>query len=176
MVGAKLLGIGLAAGLLLGRTPLPSARTAPKAVDHVGIATSDIERSIRFYQDLLGMKLVGTVQQIDDNPVYNHIFGLEKVKAKGASLELGALKLELFEFERPRGVAPDLRQPVNNPRINHICFEVDDLEKEYNRLKAAGVFFHYPPQDFGGPKAVYGRDPDGNVFELLQWSKTGSRD
>ena len=83
-------------------------------------------------------------------------------------LRLGAMHVELWEFEQPRGKPADPRQPVNDPRINHICFEVADLQKEYQRLKAAGISFHYPPQDFGGPKAVYGRDPDGNVFELIE--------
>jgi predicted enzyme related to lactoylglutathione lyase len=49
-----------------------------------------------------------------------------------------------------------------------LCFDVDDVEAEYQRLLAAGVRFHTPPQDFGSARATYGRDPDGNVFELQQ--------
>lgn len=141
-----------------------------KAIDHVGLSTADIARSIHFYRDLLGMELTEQ-EEVENNPLYDHIFALKNVKAKSAMLRLGTMQIELFEFERPRGKAPDLSQPVNNPRIYHICFEVSDIQKEYERLKAAGVPFHYPPQDFGIGEAVYGRDPDGNVFELVQWAQ-----
>ena len=175
MIRARLVGLGLGAGLLLANSSRTPSRTGFKAINHVGIATSDIERSIRFYRDLLGMELLGQVTQVDDNALYNHIFGLQKVQAKGAMLRLGDMQLELWQFQRPRGKVTDPMQPVNDPRINHICFEVADLQKEYERLKAAGISFHYPPQDFGGPRAVYGRDPDGNVFELIELPQKGDK-
>jgi catechol 2,3-dioxygenase-like lactoylglutathione lyase family enzyme len=47
--------------------------------------------------------------------------------------------------------------------------EVDDLDKECRRLLAAGVRFHCEPLAFSAAeKATYARDPDGNVFELLE--------
>jgi hypothetical protein len=46
---------------------------------------------------------------------------------------------------------------------------VTDIDAEYERLKAAGMVFHCPPQAAGkGFRATYGRDPDGNVVELLE--------
>jgi catechol 2,3-dioxygenase-like lactoylglutathione lyase family enzyme len=148
--------------------------TGIRGIDHVGISTADMARSIHFYRDLLGMQLTEQ-DEVENNPLYDHIFRLKNVKAKGAMLRLGSMQIELFEFERPRGKRPDLDEPVNDPRIYHICFEVTDVEREYQRLKAAGVPFHYPPQDFGIAKAVYGRDPDGNVFELLQWTRKANQ-
>jgi glyoxylase I family protein len=141
---------------------------AIESIDHVGLSVVDMERTIHFYRDLLGMTVVER-DEVNDQPAYNHIFGLEHVRAKAAMLKLGNMQIELFQFESPRGRPPDPRKPVNDPRIYHICFVVKDLDKEYGRLKSAGVPFFYPPQDFGTAKAVYGRDPDGNVFELLQW-------
>lgn len=137
-------------------------------IDHVGIAVVNMQRTIHFYRDLLGMELVEQ-DQVNRQPDYDHIFGLKDVKAKGAMLKLGAMQIELFEFEHPRGPPADRHRPVNVPGIYHICFVVKDINKEYQRLKLAGVPFHYPPQDFGMAKAAYGRDPDGNVFELLEW-------
>jgi catechol 2,3-dioxygenase-like lactoylglutathione lyase family enzyme len=165
-IRATVVAMSLAAGLFFGNSP--RSPRGFRAVNHVGIATADIEKSIHFYRDLVGMTLEGGVIEVDDNPLYNHIFGLSHVRAKGAMLRLGEAQLELWEFESPRGTAAPRMQPVNNPRINHICFEVADVQHEYERLEAAGVRFHYPPQDFGGPKAVYGRDPDDNVIELIQ--------
>ena len=140
------------------------------AIDHVGLSTVDMKRTIHFYRDLLGMELIEQ-DEVDNQPLYDHIFGLKNVKARGALLKLGQMQIELFEFERPRGQPPDRNQPVNNPRIYHICFVVKDIRKEYERLKAAGVPFHHAPEDFGTAKAAYGRDPDGNVFELLEWPR-----
>jgi len=163
----------LAVLLALG-SPLSQAdQSAIKRIDHVGISTADIGRSIHFYRDLLGMELVEE-DQIENQAEYDHIFGLKNVKAKSAVLRLGAMEIELFEFERPRGQSADPMQPVNNPRIYHICFEVTDVQREYQRLKDANVPFISAPQDFGIGKAVYGRDPDGNVVELLQWTKQAS--
>jgi hypothetical protein len=45
---------------------------------------------------------------------------------------------------------------------------VVDVDAEYERLKAAGMTFHCPPQGMSGIRATYGRDPDGNVIELLE--------
>ena len=45
---------------------------------------------------------------------------------------------------------------------------VTDIAAEYARLKAAGMVFHCPPQTRSGLRVTYGRDPDGNVVELLE--------
>jgi glyoxylase I family protein len=153
---------------ILGSRPGQADQPGIEAIDHVGLSTGDIDRSIHFYRDLFGMELIQRVD-VNDQAEFNHIFALEHVKARGAILRLGSMRIELFEFLSPRGRPPDLRQPVNNPRIYHICFVVKDIDEEYVRLKAAGVTFHHAPEDFGVAKAAYGRDPDGNVFELLQW-------
>ena len=53
--------------------------------------------------------------------------------------------------------------------ITHLCLQVEDIDGEYERLKAAGMTFHCAPQKAGkGLRATYGRDPDGNVVELLE--------
>jgi len=166
MTRISLIAAALASGLTAGAGV--AAQPGIEAIDHVGLSTVDIERSIHFYRDLLGMELTEQ-DDVNDQIEYNRIFGLAHVKAKGAMLRLGAMQIELFEFVSPKGKTPDLNEPVNDPRIYHICFVVKDIDKEYARLKAAGVPFHYPPQDFGVAKAVYGRDPDGNVIELLQY-------
>ncbi len=50
-----------------------------------------------------------------------------------------------------------------------------DLDAEYERLKAAGMRFHCPPQAIGiDVRTTYGRDPDGNVIELQEVLNTES--
>ena len=61
------------------------------------------------------------------------------------------------------------RRPVSDHGITHICLDVTDLDGEYDRLAAAGMTFHCPPQRIGDDvKTTYGRDPDGNVIELQE--------
>ena len=163
------------AWMLLTLLPLNSgcyqvsaAEPGIKSIDHVGISTPDIARSIRFYRDLMGMKLLEQ-DQIENQAEYDAIFGLKNVKAKAAVLRLGSMELELFEFQRPAEEHTDRTLPVTHPGIYHVCFAVLDVRKEYERLKAAGVSFISAPQDFGVALAVYGRDPDGNIVELVQW-------
>ena len=59
--------------------------------------------------------------------------------------------------------------------ISELCFFVEDIDREYRRLKEMGVEFLSDPQTFdstkygfGKSRAVYLRDPDGIVLELLQ--------
>jgi predicted enzyme related to lactoylglutathione lyase len=58
---------------------------------------------------------------------------------------------------------------VNDAGLTHICFDVVDVDAEYARLRDLGVEFHTEPVEFGGTvRTTYGRDPDGNVFELQE--------
>jgi catechol 2,3-dioxygenase-like lactoylglutathione lyase family enzyme len=83
-------------------------------------------------------------------------------------LTAGNACIELFEYSSPQPRPGDSKRPVCDHGITHLCLDVSDIEDEYERLKAAGMLFHCPPQDMGGIKATYGRDPDGNIVELLE--------
>jgi len=135
-------------------------------MNHVAISTGDFERSLGFYRDLMGMELVGEGPFAGE--LYDNILGLKNATGRAAMLRLGNAQLELFEFTNPIPKESDPSRPVCDHGITHICFDVTNIEEEYERLKAAGVLFHCPPQDAGFAKATYGRDPDGNVFELLE--------
>jgi catechol 2,3-dioxygenase-like lactoylglutathione lyase family enzyme len=54
--------------------------------------------------------------------------------------------------------------------ITHVCFDVVDLDAEYERMSAAGVLFPKKPRLVanGGAKTTYARDPDGNILELQE--------
>jgi catechol 2,3-dioxygenase-like lactoylglutathione lyase family enzyme len=99
---------------------------------------------------------------------YETILGLRGAQGKVALLRLGDFQVELFEFASPQPRSADPGRPVCDHGITHFCLRVTDIHVEYARLKAAGVTFHCPPQDFAGALATYGRDPDGNVFELFE--------
>lgn len=139
-------------------------------VNHVGISVASLDRSIGFYRDLFGMEVV--VEDTFQGERYDAILALLGTAGRVALLRKGSLQLELFEFKHPTPHHKDPRYPVSDHGISHFCIEVADLDGFYSKLSAAGVYFHCPPIDFKGiAKATYGRDPDGNVFELLELEK-----
>lgn len=140
---------------------------------HVGISVANLERSLAFYRDLLGMTVVEEVTFRGEQ--YEAILGLEGARGRIAILKSGTLAVELFEFVEPVPKAADPARPVCDHGITHLAIEVDDIAGLYARLKAAGVRFHCPPLHFPAcATATYARDPDGNVVEMLQPVAAGS--
>jgi catechol 2,3-dioxygenase-like lactoylglutathione lyase family enzyme len=135
-------------------------------IHHVGISVSDLDRSIEFYCEILGMEMLG--QASFGGEIMDHITGLTGTRGHSAMLRAGAQHLELFEFAAPAAKPNDHLRPVCDHGISHFCMEVRNIQVEYERLKVRGVEFHCPPQPFGNMRATYARDPDGNVFELLE--------
>jgi catechol 2,3-dioxygenase-like lactoylglutathione lyase family enzyme len=143
-------------------------------MNHVGMSVVSLERSMEFYCDLFHMEVV--VKRIFDGEQYAGILGLPGTMGRVALLRGTNLQLELFEFSTPVPKPAEPHRPVSDHGISHFCVEVKDIEMEYQRLRAAGVSFHCPPLNFAGiAKATYGRDPDGNVFEMFE-SLSGSAD
>ncbi|MEW6276358.1 MAG: VOC family protein [Bacillota bacterium] len=95
-----------------------------KKIDHIGILVENIEASLRFYRDQLGLP----VKTIEAN---------EEFKVRIAFLPIGEVLVELVE---PFPDSP-LRQYLKEKGegLHHIAFEVDDLKKSLAELKAAGV-------------------------------------
>ena len=144
-----------------------------RGIHHTAISTPDIDRAIAFYRDLLGFEvLVNGAWQRGVESV-DTLIGLKDSAARMAMLKKGNAMLELFEFESPAPAPGDPQRPVNDHGLTHICLDVTDLSSEYVRLKDAGMFFHSAPVGTGGSCSVYGRDPDGNVIELVDF---GSQD
>jgi catechol 2,3-dioxygenase-like lactoylglutathione lyase family enzyme len=140
--------------------------------DHTSFTVSNLERSLDFYQNLLGFALIDLRPEIT-NQYFRDIIGFPDAVVKGATLAIPGTthQLELFEYVQPRGVAADIR--TNNPGSAHVSYLVDDLKAIYETLKAKGVQFRSPPIDLDeGPNkggvALYMLDPDGITIELFQ--------
>ncbi len=137
------------------------------SINHIGISTLNFDRSLNFYQNIIGMDLV--IETRFKGKLYDIILALKGTCGRIALLKIGEVCIELFEFNSPRPEPGDLNRPVCDCGITHLCFDVKNIDEEYARLLGLGVTFHCPPLDFGGiAKATYGRDPDGNVFELRE--------
>lgn len=137
-----------------------------KGLHHAALSVEDLDRSIAFYCEHLGMELVRRGEFSGE--AMENITALAGTRGRGAMLRAGTMHLELFEFAVPAPTARLQRRRACDYGISHFCLEVFDLHKTYARLSARGVEFHCPPQSFGDMQATYARDPDGNIFELLQ--------
>lgn len=141
-----------------------------KGVHHVAICTKDIDRLMAFYRDRFGFSVVYQRETPSvPNPGSDAIMALPNASFRMAMLKSSNVFLEMFEFASPVGKAGDPRRPVCDAGLTHICFSVTDIQAEYERLKACGMEFHCAPQQRAGiGQATYGRDPDGNVIELIE--------
>jgi catechol 2,3-dioxygenase-like lactoylglutathione lyase family enzyme len=138
-------------------------------VHHISLATADMARCLHFYRDLLGLTLIGAGHSPPGNTSFETVVGLPDARIHGAALRAGNVQLEVFQYEHPLpGVGP-VPRPYD-VGIRHICFDVTDIQAEYERLKSAGVEFISAPQTMGNHKvkAVYARDPDNNIVELQE--------
>lgn len=142
------------------------------SLHHVGISVTNLERALAFYIELLEMEIAAPPFPIN-GPALEQIMGLQHLQGRMAVVRSGTLLIELFEFEQPRPLTKDPNYPVSNHGLSHFGIEVNDVEAAYQRLAEAGVRFHSPVMKLQhGVKATYGRDFDGNVFELLEMPKT----
>jgi catechol 2,3-dioxygenase-like lactoylglutathione lyase family enzyme len=125
-------------------------------VNHLAMATGDMDKTIRFWRDLLGMRMVAGLGQ----PGYRHYF-----------FEISENDLIAF-FEWP-GVKPvpqkDHGRPVTGPYIfDHVSFGVEteeDLWETKDRLSAAG-FWVSDVIDHGFIHSIYAFDPNGIPIEF----------
>jgi catechol 2,3-dioxygenase-like lactoylglutathione lyase family enzyme len=141
---------------------------------HASITTKNLDRLREFYCSQFGFVEVLASEWAGDNPTADAIFGLPGSAVRMVMLRADNAFLELFEFAHPQGRAGDPLRPVCDAGYTHICIAVDDIDADYARLTAAGMTFNCPPQNARGlGRATYGRDPDGNLVELIQLDPAG---
>ena len=143
-----------------------------KKVHHHGFTVSDLQRSLKFYRDALGLEVV-RINERKNLPAYDVILGYENVHLHVALLAhpVNEFLLELFQYVHPRSA----KRELNNHYVgaSHVAFEVDDIDRQYEQLQAHGFTAINPPTDVmrDGKKvarAIYALDPDGISVEMFQ--------
>ena len=96
-----------------------------KRIDHIAIAVNDIDDVARFYTDTLKLDLSG-VEVVTGQ------------KAKVGFLKIGESNIELVQPASDDSSLVKFLE-TRGPGIHHICFEVEDIQKEVEELKKQGV-------------------------------------
>ncbi len=136
---------------------------------HVTVRVSDMERSLAFYRDGLGLRVIFDVRLEGA--------GLEAVTgAKGASGRMvgllvpgaGKVAIELLGFESPKSAPPPRGRFTG---YSNISLSVDDLDAAYAECAARGLRPLHQPVEVGGVRMFFLADPDGTPIELIQFPR-----
>ncbi|TFE28150.1 VOC family protein [Cohnella luojiensis] len=132
---------------------------AVRKIEHVGIMVSSLEVSIPFYENVVGLKHTETLTHA------NGVIRLAFLSFQSSS----ETEVELIE-----GFTGELAKAG---RVHHVAFTVDDIEAEFERIRAADVagldeaFTTLP----NGSRYFFFDGPDGEAIEFFQTTRGGTK-
>jgi methylmalonyl-CoA/ethylmalonyl-CoA epimerase len=129
-------------------------------VDHVGIAVNNLEETLKFYEDVLGLKCEGTEV-------------VEEQKVKVAFLPVGDTELELLESTTEDGpIAKFIAKNGGRGGIQHVAVRVDNIENAIEEDKAKGYKMIDETPRYGAGNAriafCHPKGTDGVLLELSE--------
>lgn len=137
------------------------------SISHIGICTSDLERSLRFYTEALGFVLERSIDEI--GPPYDRLMELPGVTCRVHYLTCGGFRLELIGYPAAGVTGASGRRPMNQPGFTHMTLVVDDVGHAAGRIVNCGGQVHRESaidSPFG--PMIMCSDPDGVRIELMQ--------
>jgi catechol 2,3-dioxygenase-like lactoylglutathione lyase family enzyme len=164
--------------LVTAATVVPApASAAPRAreIGCIGITVSDLDRALRFYEDVLSFEKV--VEAEEAGAPYEILTGVFALRTRTARLRLGGECLDLTEYLGPKGRPFPVDARSNDRSFQHVAIVVSDMDRAYARLRQAKVeHASSGPQRLpdsnpsaGGIRAFYFRDPDRHVLEVISF-------
>ena len=141
-----------------------------RGFDHVTIVVRDIEKAKQFL-GLLGFKEDKSV--VISGEKLSKYMGVDGIEADHVTLALTnssqRVEMQLLRYRHPDPIPDPNIASLNKLGFNHVCFAVDNLETEVERLKANGVQFRNDIMDFHGRKLIFITGPEGITLELAEW-------
>ena len=122
----------------------------PMALDHLALKVTDMERSLAFYQQVLGLELLRRS-------------GPDEAGGCAAVLRVGGQLLDLFS--RPDFISADKDKPVG---MDHLCLQIEaaSIDEVVETLQQTGVEIFWGPVVRQSSTSAYVYDPDGVHVEL----------
>ena len=139
---------------------------------HTGVVVKNLPVMVDFYCKTLGLSIHNEMDSVA--PAAGNHTGIKGARRKLVFLGLddqpGKHLIELVHYIDPP--ATDGHLGKHQLGAMHICFCVNNLQEQYNRLTALGVRFETEPKFTDTPSGplgvVYARDPEGNWLELIE--------
>jgi catechol 2,3-dioxygenase-like lactoylglutathione lyase family enzyme len=136
------------ASVLLVATALEGDPQAPPALINTCLITSDVARLVEFYHRVLGIPPKTASPEYSEFPT-------------------GVGVLAIFSAEAQEKYIPHSAEPASN-KSALLEFRVDDVDKEYVRLKNfVKTWVKTPTTQPWGTRSIYFRDPDGNLVDFF---------
>lgn len=137
---------------------------------HVGVAVTDLERSVRFYSDVFGFAQLYQLDFNDDEVAAT----MEQSGAfRSAMLIRDDVRVELLQWVDVPTTGSGERKPMTELGFTHLSFRVDDVHELTAAVLAAGGAVHPQTLTFlgaeGSPQTglLYLTDPDGTRIEVM---------
>jgi catechol 2,3-dioxygenase-like lactoylglutathione lyase family enzyme len=131
-------------------------------INHVGNCVTDLDRSIRFYCEVFGFEEERRLQ-VPDSPSDRLLRVEPPVGLTAVYLRKDQFILELIHFDRPAN-PPARERVMNEPGLTHLSFSVDDVPATAQKAAELGGQIL---ADTDVRAAIFVRDPDGQLLELL---------
>ena len=140
-------------------------------VTHIGICVRDMDKSLEFYRDALGMKVLGDRATDPTEGGRLHNYKHRRETRRWVSLSYGEGASPTLTLTSHPGEVPD-GEPIllDQVGITHFSFAVNDVKGLAEELAAKGVELGGPIEDFtnerGEIRSIYVRDPDGILVQF----------
>jgi len=138
--------------------------------DHVTLVVRDVEAAKAFFA------LLGFVEQqsvVIAGEKFSSYMGIPDIEAEHVTLALAGaaprLEVQFLRYHRPQAIPDPEILKLNKLGFNHICFAVDDIEAEVEKLRSHGVEMRNAIMEFHDRKLVFIAGPEGVTVELAQW-------
>jgi len=139
----------------------------PLWFSHVALVSPDIDRLVDFYENLFGFKPNRRSNKVT-GPRFDEVIDFDETYIRAAWFDTSNMILELWQFVNPVTPEPGAPLPFEKIGYTKFAFEVSDIDADYKRLVESGVQFLSEPVQTEESTEVYARDPDGNLFSLIQ--------
>src|SRR5205814_1438669 len=147
-------------------------RMGIQGFSHVGVCCSDLDRSTRFYTEVLGFAELFTMEMGDEVAATMERDG---IRFESRMLRRGDVRLELLHWLEPQAEGDRGRRPMTQFGMTHLCFRVDDVDDLADLAEQNGGIVHrhtlsvLAGAGVGGQdvKLMYLTDPDGVRIECM---------
>ncbi len=143
-----------------------------KRIHHIGITVNNLEKTVNFYKNIMGLKLLVPPTEPSPEIENGKPVGVDGAVIRTCLFEVSDNQiLEFLEYQSESEIKGPI--PMNTIGAHHLSLSVDNIDGFVEKLKKYGIEFLYKPLEIEkgylkGTKWVYFKDPEGIIVELME--------